>query len=126
MGALRRRLTGLSARLCLCTVLVTVAPGCATITGLATGAFTGLVDGPAQVARRYEETYYKHPEYWALNILIVAPASFVLGPFFGMVKGIAVDVQWMRDETRYGDAFGTYGPPSIWRPYTQHFNPSAK
>jgi hypothetical protein len=122
MGVPRRRPLALLTRLCLCAALATAAPSCATITGIATGALTGLIDGPRQVATHYEDTYHKHPEYWAANVLIIAPLSCAFGPFFGMVKGIALDVQWLCGETRYCEAFGSLGRPSIWRPYTIHFN----
>ncbi len=121
MGASRRRLTGIPVRLCLCAALAALTPSCATLTGIATGAITGVVDGPAQVARKYSDAYDKHPEYWTVNILILGPLSLAFGPVFGMIKGIAVDVQWLRDETTYGDAYLTYGPASIWRPYTIHW-----
>jgi len=56
----RRRRNLLGAAL---TGLVLLSPGCATLTGLVTGAFTGAVDAPAQVYRYHHATFDYHPEY---------------------------------------------------------------
>ena len=121
MRAALPRKFGLLAKLFLVGSLCTASSGCATIMGTATGAFTGLVDGPAAVAAANEEAFRDHPEYWVLDVLVVAPLSAVVGPLAGFIKGVAIDVQWVRDELDYGEAFGTYRAPSIWRPWTLHW-----
>lgn len=102
--------------------LMVLAPGCATITGLLSGAFTGAVDAPAQVYRYNRSTFDYHPEYWIFNILFFVPVGLVAGPLAGMAKGAALDIQWaFLDQASYGKAFGTYRKSSIWRPYTIHW-----
>jgi hypothetical protein len=118
--ALPRKL-GFLASLTLAGALAAGGSGCATITATATGALTGLVDGPAEVARAKEDTFRDHPEYWVLDVVVVAPLAAVFGPLGGFIKGIAVDVQWIRGEVTYGRAFGTYQGPSVWRPWTMHW-----
>jgi len=112
---------GFLAKLILIGSLVTASSGCATIVGTATGALTGLVDGPAEVARANEQAFRDHPEYWVLDVLVVAPLSAAAGPLAGFIKGIAIDIQWIRDELGYGRAFGSYDAPSVWRPWTLHW-----
>ena len=102
-------------------LLLCASSSCATITGTLTGALTGMIDGPAAVAGEYEEDLSKHPEYWTLNILIAMPLSVILGPVAGFIKGIAIDIQWLRDEVDYSEAFDSYEPVSIWRPWTMHW-----
>jgi uncharacterized protein YceK len=92
--------------------------GCATITGTATGAFTGLVDAPAETYRHNSEAFHEHPMLYGLDALVIAPIGAVTGPVFGFVKGISLDLQWVVGQVEYGDAFGSYGPASIWRPHT--------
>jgi hypothetical protein len=104
----------------LAAAILTLAPGCATITGTATGWATGLVDAPAQNYRINRDAFDEHPEYWAPNVLIVAPVGLVLGSLLGLVKGVAMDVRWLLGQTEYGEVFAGYGRPSIWRPYTLH------
>jgi hypothetical protein len=102
--------------------LMVLAPGCATITGLFSGAFTGAVDAPAQIYRHNRSTFDYHPEYWIFNILFFVPVGLVAGPIAGMAKGAALDIQWaFLDQASYGKAFGTYRKSSIWRPYTIHW-----
>ena len=108
-------------QLLLVSLLVSTNASCATITGTLTGAVTGIVDGPAQVARKYEDQLSKHPEYWSLNILVVMPMAVIVGPLAGFMKGIAIDIQWLRDEIDYSEAFDTYEDASIWRPWTFHW-----
>jgi len=108
-------------RLLAASLLVCAGTSCATITGTLTGAATGMIDGPAAVARKYEEDLSRHPEYWALNILIAMPLSVICGPVAGFIKGIAIDIQWLRGEVDYSEAFDTYEPVSIWRPWTLHW-----
>ena len=55
-----------------------------------------------------------------INVLFVAPLGFVLGPAAGLVKGLAADMRCITGRTDYGEVFGTYGPESIWRPWTIH------
>lgn len=94
---------------------------CATIVGTATGALTGFVDGPAEVARHNEEFFEENPDWWFLDVFVVAPLSLAAGPLFGLVKGVAVDVRALRGETGYGEAFGRYTESSVWRPYSYGF-----
>lgn len=116
----RRRRNAVAA--VLLTGLMVLAPGCATITGLLSGAFTGAVDAPAQVYRYNRSTFDYHPEYWIFNILFFVPVGLVAGPLAGMAKGAALDIQWaFLDQASYGKAFGTYRKSSIWRPYTIHW-----
>ncbi|MFT5285849.1 MAG: hypothetical protein ACI8TQ_002017 [Planctomycetota bacterium] len=104
------------------TLIVCASSSCATITGTLTGAVTGIVDGPAAVAQKYEQDLSKHPEYWVLNILFTMPLAVICGPVAGFIKGIAIDIQWLRDEVDYSEAFDTYDDVSIWRPWTFHWS----
>ena len=104
-----------------CCLLLAAMPGCATVTGLVTGAFTGCVDAPAQVYRHHRSTIDHNPTYWFYNVVLFFPIGFVAGPIAGMIKGAALDVQWLIDQTSYEKAFGTYRDPSIWRPFTIHW-----
>jgi hypothetical protein len=101
------------------------APGCAiaTITGFATGALTGMIDAPAQVYRHHRGELDRHPEYWTANLIIFMPTGFVAGPFVGLIKGIAIDVQWwfLDHSISYQKVFAGYGEESIWRPFTIHW-----
>ncbi len=95
--------------------------GCATVVGTLTGAETGLVDAPAQAYRNNSKKFDDHPEYWAFNVLIVAPLGFAFGTVAGLVKGVAADVRCLTGKTELHDVWGTYGGPSIWRPYSFSF-----
>ncbi|MGE0711952.1 MAG: hypothetical protein AB7N76_03310 [Planctomycetota bacterium] len=97
--------------------------GCATMTGLLTGAFTGAVDAPAQIYRLNRSTFDYHPEYWIFNILFFVPVGLAAGPLAGLCKGAAIDIQWafLDRPVSYGTAFTTYERPSVWRPYTIHW-----
>jgi len=92
--------------------------GCATLTGTATGAFTGLVDAPAETYRHNQEAFAEHPMLYGLDALVIAPIGVVTGPIFGLVKGLSLDLQWVTSRVRYEDVFGSYGETSIWRPHT--------
>ena len=92
--------------------------GCAMITGTATGAFTGAVDAPAQTYRANCQAFVAHPILYGLDAAIIGPIGLVFGPLFGLGKGLSLDIQWCIGQVEYADVFGTYGPPSIWRPYT--------
>lgn len=92
--------------------------GCATITGTVTGAITGAVDAPAETYRHNADAFHEHPMLYGLDVLVIAPVGIVTGPVFGFVKGVSLDTQWVADHVEYGDAFGSYGPTSIWRPHT--------
>lgn len=92
--------------------------GCATLTGLATGAFTGAVDAPAEVYRAHREGLDEHPIYWTLNIAVFVPLGMGFGPVVGFCKGVALDVQWALRQRDYGPVFGSLGDESIWRPYS--------
>ena len=95
--------------------------GCATMTGLVTGAFTGAVDAPSQVYRLHREAFAEDPIYWPINVCVFVPVGFVLGPVVGFAKGMALDCEWLIGKQTYGPVFGTYGDASIWRPYTIHW-----
>lgn len=96
--------------------------GCATLTGLVTGAFTGAVDAPAQVYRYHRGDFARNPIYWPFNILFFVPLGIAFGPLAGMGKGIALDVETViLGKESYGEVFGTYREASIWRPYTIHW-----
>lgn len=95
--------------------------GCATMTGLVTGAFTGAVDAPAQVYRHNRGEMTRHPEYWIYDVLILGPIGFAAGPLAGLAKGFGLDMQWLLGQVEYKDVFGGYGRESIWRPYTIHW-----
>lgn len=110
------------AALTLATLLLLVSShGCATLTGLVTGAFTGAVDAPAQVYRCNRSDFHQNPIYWPFNIITFVPVGLAVGPLAGMGKGLALDIEWLIDRTSYRKAFGTYREPSIWRPYTIHW-----
>jgi hypothetical protein len=108
------------AALALSAVLL-LSSGCATLTGLVTGAFTGAVDAPAQVYRCNRSDFHQNPIYWPFNIVAFVPLGLAVGPLAGMGKGLALDIEWLLDRTSYGKAFGTYREPSVWRPYTIHW-----
>ena len=95
--------------------------GCATVTRLATGAFTGAVDAPAQVYRTHREGFAEDPIYWPLNVCIFVPLGIAFGPLVGFCKGVALDCGWVVGKTDYAQVFGGYAEPSIWRPYTIHW-----
>ena len=104
-------------------VCLTFSQGCATFTGLLTGAFTGCIDAPAQVYRYNRASFKYHPEYWIFNVLLFFPLGLATGPLAGMVKGAALDIQWaFLDDVTYTKAFMTYRRPSIWRPFTIHWD----
>ncbi len=97
------------------------APGCASLTGLVTGAFTGCIDAPAQVYRHHRKEMDRHPDYWVYNILLFFPLGLGVGPLAGFAKGVGIDIQWLLNQLDYGEAFGTYRDASVWRPYTIHW-----
>ena len=92
--------------------------GCATVTGTLTGAFTNTVDCPAENYRANQERFDKAPMLHGLNAVVLGPVGFVTGPFFGFTKGLSLDIQWVMSQVDYDEVFGTYGPTSIWRPFT--------
>lgn len=96
--------------------LVAFAPGCATTTGLVTGPFTGFVDLPTSVVEK-NQMRSDSVETWAI-VIVGAPVGFALGPFFGVLKGIALDVSAIGGSLTLHEEFQTYSRASIWRPYT--------
>ena len=92
--------------------------GCATVTGTVTGAFTGMVDAPAEVYRHNRVYFAENPMMYGANVVFVGTVGLLTGPIVGFFKGVSLDVQWMMGHVSYSDAFGTYGPASIWRPFT--------
>lgn len=95
-----------------------VLTGCASLTGLVTGPFTGAIDAPAQVYRENTQWFDDYPITWSLNVLVISPIGIVLGAPVGFAKGVAIDTQWVIGHIDYGMSFGNYGDASIWRPYT--------
>jgi hypothetical protein len=95
--------------------------GCATLTGLTTGAFTGAVDAPAEVYRYHRGEFERDPMFWAFDVMFFVPLGFAAGPLVGAGKGLALDTEWLVNKIGYGPVFGTYNEPSIWRPYTIHW-----
>ena len=118
-----RGLTGWKRGLCgfLGLWLVATSPGCAAMTGMLTGAFTGAVDAPAQVYRYHRGEFDRHPELWVYNLLLFIPLGIAVGPLAGFAKGIGLDVQWLLNQLTYPKAFTTYKDESVWRPYTIHW-----
>lgn len=98
-----------------------VAPGCAALPGMISGAFTGAVDAPAQVYRYHRGEFDRHPELWPYNLILFIPLGIAVGPLAGFAKGLGVDVQWFLGQVSYEKAFGTYREESVWRPYTIHW-----
>ena len=94
-------------------------PSCATVTGLVTGAFTGFVDLPNELIHK-NKLDPESGETWAVAIAL-APVGFALGPLFGLIKGIGLDVSASRGTTTTSEQFSTYGRVSVWRPYTFHW-----
>ena len=92
--------------------------GCAGITGLVTGAFTGAVDLPAETYRQNQLAFEHNPMLFGVDVLVVGPCGVAGGPVVGLVKGLSLDVQWVCGWMRYGQVFGTYKEASIWRPWT--------
>jgi len=110
-------------RAALAVALASLVPagGCAALTGLATGAFTGAVDAPAQVYRHHRGEMNRHPEYWVYNVFLLGPVGLVAGPLAGFAKGFGLDIQWLLGQVDYAEVFGEYGRESVWRPYTIHW-----
>jgi hypothetical protein len=115
----RRRLHVRLLALCLAVTLTT--QGCASMTGLVTGAFTGAVDAPAQIYRLNRGEFDRHPEYWVWNLLVFVPVGIAAGPIAGFAKGVGLDVGWFLDRVNYDRVFNTYREASVWRPYTLHW-----
>ena len=105
-------------RIVLVVAMVCVLSGCAMITGTVTGALTGAVDAPAETYRHNREGFADYPILFAADVLVMGPLGIATGPLFGMGKGLALDVQWVIGQVRYGDVFGSYDKASIWRPHT--------
>jgi len=117
----RLRKTGLALVLGFSLGALSSLSGCATLTGLTTGAFTGAVDAPAQVARHYQGDFDRNPIFYFWDVVFFVPLGIAVGPFAGMAKGVSIDVMWLIGKQQYGPVFGTYEDPSIWRPYTIHW-----
>ena len=92
--------------------------GCATVTGTVTGAFTNAVDAPAENYRANRADFDEYPILHAPNAIVLGLVGVVTGPVFGFGKGLGLDIQWVIGQMDYSDVFGTYGPASIWRPFT--------
>ena len=120
-----RRLRAACLSLGLVTCLAVTTHGCAiaTVTGFVTGALTGMVDAPAQIYRHNRGEFDRHPEWWSVNLVGGVPVGFLAGPLVGLVKGIAIDVQWwlLDYPISYARVFGEYREESIWRPFTIHW-----
>ena len=92
--------------------------GCATVTGTATGAFTGAVDAPVETYRHNRAAFHENPMLFGLDAVVMGPIGFATGPILGLAKGLSLDIQWIVGQVDYGDVFGSYGEASIWRPCT--------
>jgi hypothetical protein len=117
----RLRKAGFAFTLGLLLSLATSTSGCACLTGLVTGAFTGAVDAPAEVYRHNRGEFHRNPVFWTFNVLFFVPLGIAAGPIAGAGKGLALDVEWLIGRTKYDKVFGSYQEPSIWRPYTIHW-----
>jgi hypothetical protein len=95
-----------------------VSSGCASMTGLVTGAGTGAVDLPMEVYRHNQRAFDNNPIFWAPNVLILGPVGIVGGPVVGFLKGVALDAEWLLGRENYDAIFDHYDLPSVWRPYT--------
>ena len=109
--------------LCLLAI-VAILPGCATVTGLTTGAFTGFVDLPNELIR-INDFESDEGGTWLLAI-VSAPVGFAVGPFYGFVKGVALDVSTLTGAVSLTDQFDSYGRSSIWRPYSRGWADDAR
>jgi hypothetical protein len=103
--------------------VVTLAGGCATVTGTVTGALTGAVDAPAETYRHNREAFEKEPMLFGVNALGMGAVGIVTGPVFGLGKGLSLDVQCLIGQMDYRTVFRSYDEPSIWRPHTVHWSP---
>ena len=92
--------------------------GCAMITGVVTGPFTGAVDLPREAYFQHTQSFYENPMLFGLDALIVGPCGIVVGPVAGLVKGASLDVEWVCGKVDYSEVFGTCNEASIWRPCT--------
>jgi hypothetical protein len=92
--------------------------GCAMITGVVTGPFTGAVDLPAETYRQNTLAFEQNPMLYGIDCLVVGPCGIVMGPVAGLCKGLSLDIEWVCGKVRYGQVFGTYHEASIWRPCT--------
>jgi hypothetical protein len=95
-----------------------VCSGCAGLTGLITGPFTGAVDLPAETYRQNTLLFEQNPMLYGVDAIVVGPCGIVVGPVAGFCKGISLDIEWVCGWVRYGQVFGTYREISIWRPCT--------
>lgn len=90
--------------------------GCATVTGVVTGAFTGFVDFPSEVVRT-QQMKTDAASTWGI-VILTAPVGAALGPAFGFVKGVALDVSAVSGTLTVGEEFGSYARTSVWRPFS--------
>ncbi len=95
--------------------------GCATVTGVVTGAFTGFVDLPSEIVRT-QDMKTDAASTWGI-VILAAPVGFGLGPLFAFVKGVALDVSAASGTLTLHDEFGTYGRASVWRPFSYDWQP---
>ncbi|MCA8957270.1 MAG: hypothetical protein KDC87_14435 [Planctomycetes bacterium] len=101
-----------------CAVLCVPFGSCAAITGLGTGAVTGLVDFPSTViAREFtDDDPADQSSFWAATF-VLWPVGVVVGPVLGFCKGLALDVNTLSGRTTSSEVFGSYGKASVWRPF---------
>ena len=107
-----RRFGGLAVILLLCLPM----NSCTAVTGLVTGPFTGLVDLPSTLVEA-DQDQADDPDFYAASVFL-APVGFVLGPFMGFFKGLAIDYTWVTGRVKYADVYGGYGQESVWRPFS--------
>ncbi len=98
--------------------MLLVCSGCASLTGLVTGAFTGAVDLPAETYRQNRLVFEQNPMLYGVDALVLGPCGIAGGPVVGFVKGASLDVEWVCGKIGYGVAFDSYREASIWRPWT--------
>jgi hypothetical protein len=98
--------------------MLVLCSGCAGITGLVSGAFTGAVDLPAEAYRQNRQSFEQNPMLYSLDCLVLGPCGIVGGPVMGFLKGVSLDIEWVCGKVDYGVVFGSCKEASIWRPWT--------
>jgi hypothetical protein len=69
--------------------------GCAGITGLITGPFTGAVNLPAETYRRNSDAFGQNPMLYGMDSVVVGPCGFAGGPIAGFCKGLSLGAEWV-------------------------------
>jgi hypothetical protein len=92
-------------------------PGCATLTGASTGAFTGAVDLPSETYKK-SDSLREDAFLFPFLVVIVGGLGAAGGPVAGLAKGFSDDVQWVIGWVGYDKIFGSFENVSVWRPWT--------